>query len=298
MVFTAVMLQTSQYLEAGLIERDQNMAKLYYGHVERDGIKLHYYRTGDEKQPILFLHGITDSGLCWNETALAFEPFYDVILMDARGHGLSDKPESGYGADDRVSDVIALLDQLNLLKLPIVGHSLGAETAALVAARYPERVSSLILEDPPFVKDTSRETKEAKEERAERFKRSILEFSQMSLDEVIEKGRKENPDWLQTEFFQWAKAKKQVSVNVINGVLEKRPYWREYIQAIKCPVLLFTGNNDLGGIITPDVAVDLQTALKQAKIVNIPNAGHNIRRQNFSRFYEEMKAFFRKNYPI
>ena len=274
------------------------MAKLYYGHIERDTIKLHYYRTGDEKLPILFLHGMTDNGLCWNDTALALEPYYDVILMDARGHGLSDKPNFGYSAEDRVDDVIALLDQLDLPKLPIVGHSLGAETAALVAARYPERVSCLILEDPPFIEDLSRETPEAKQERAEKFKQSILTFSTMSLDDVIDKGRLDHPDWRQSEFFQWAKAKKQVSVHIINGVLEKRPFWRDYVSKITCPVLLFTGNNDLGAIITPDVAEIIKSAVKQIKIVNIPNAGHNIRRQNFSQFYDEVKMFIRKYYPF
>ncbi len=274
------------------------MAKLYYGHIERDTVKLHYYRTGDEKQPILFLHGITDSGLCWNDTALALEPFYDVILMDARGHGLSDKPNFGYSVEDRVNDVIALLDQLNLPKLPIIGHSLGAETAALVAASYPERVSSLILEDPPFIRDLSRETPEAKQERAEKFRRSILDFSTMSLDDIIEKGRLDHPDWRESEFFLWAKAKKQVSENVINIVLEERPFWRDYVSKIVCPVLLFTGNNDHGAIITPDVSDDIKSAVKQVKIINVPNAGHNIRRQNFNQFYDEVKAFIRKYYPF
>ena len=68
------------------------MNKLYYGSVRANGIKIQYYRTGEDKQPVVMLHGLTDSGLCWNYLAMALEPEYDVVLLDARGHGMSEKP--------------------------------------------------------------------------------------------------------------------------------------------------------------------------------------------------------------
>lgn len=72
------------------------MAKLFYGHVRVQDVKIHYYRTGEEKPAVVLLHGFGDSALSWSRLALRLEPDYDVIMIDARGHGLSDGPELGY----------------------------------------------------------------------------------------------------------------------------------------------------------------------------------------------------------
>ncbi len=57
------------------------MDKLIYGSIRANGIKIQYYRSGEDKQPVIMLHGLTDSGLCWNFFAMALQPAYDVILL-------------------------------------------------------------------------------------------------------------------------------------------------------------------------------------------------------------------------
>src|SRR5262245_60062606 len=65
--------------------------------VTANGITIHYYRTGNGDKPALVLsHGASDSGLCWTRLTRALEADYDVIMPDARGHGLSDAPATGY----------------------------------------------------------------------------------------------------------------------------------------------------------------------------------------------------------
>ena len=64
-------------------------------YVTANGIRLHYERTGGfsaraKKPPIILLHGITDSGACWPRLQAALAPDYDLIMPDARLHGLSD----------------------------------------------------------------------------------------------------------------------------------------------------------------------------------------------------------------
>jgi pimeloyl-ACP methyl ester carboxylesterase len=75
---------------------------------------------------------------------------YRVIALDARGHGDSDRPGT-YSYELLRTDVLDVLDALRIDRCVLVGHSMGATTAGLVAAAAPSRVAALILEDavPP-----------------------------------------------------------------------------------------------------------------------------------------------------
>ena len=81
-----------------------------------NGIRLHYYRTGGDKPPVVLCHGWSDYGLSWSVIARALEPDYDVIMVDARGHGLSDAPESGYASEDHAADIAGVIQALGLIK--------------------------------------------------------------------------------------------------------------------------------------------------------------------------------------
>lgn len=271
------------------------MARLYYGHVITNGVKLHYYRTGDEKPSVIFLHGISDNGLCWSRLAFQLEPFYDVILVDTRGHGFSDATENGYTPPDRAADVAGLIQALQLEKPPIVGHSMGAETAVMVAALHPKLVGSLLLEDPPFWANANNETPEARAHRIQHFRKIYEDNHGKSLDELIQTGKRMHPNWDETDLFQWAKAKQQVNPAVYEGIEGERPSWREFAKLVKCPVLLLTGDPILGALITPEIADELSKMWKRADIVHIDHAGHNIRRDQFEIYTDVVKKFLRKN---
>ena len=112
------------------------------GDVEANGLRLHYYRTGDRargaKPIIVMLHGITDNGLCWARVAQEFEADYDIVMPDARGHGLSEAAHDGYAPDQHASDVRALVDALDLRRPVVMGHSMGGMVATIVAATWPD----------------------------------------------------------------------------------------------------------------------------------------------------------------
>ena len=76
------------------------MARLLFGHVMANGLKINYYRTGGDKPAVVLLHGLADYGLCWTRFPLFLEPSYDVVMVDMRGHGMSEKPDNGYRAED------------------------------------------------------------------------------------------------------------------------------------------------------------------------------------------------------
>ncbi|MFN2157062.1 MAG: alpha/beta fold hydrolase, partial [Anaerolineae bacterium] len=61
-----------------------------------NGVDLHYYRTGKEGGPPLVLaHGFSDDGQCWYRLATDLEADFDVVMPDARGHGLSARVRPG-----------------------------------------------------------------------------------------------------------------------------------------------------------------------------------------------------------
>ena len=61
-------------------------------YLEANGLRLHYTRTGGDKPPVVLAHGFSDDGLCWTPVAEQLAAAYDVIMVDARGHGCSEVP--------------------------------------------------------------------------------------------------------------------------------------------------------------------------------------------------------------
>src|SRR5215212_4610313 len=119
------------------------------GYVETNRLRLHYTRTGGDKPPIVLAHGVTDDGLCWSPVAEALAPEYDVIMVDARGHGRSDAPERGYVPADQAEDLAGVIAGLGLDRPAVLGHSMGAATALILAGTRPDLPEAILLGDPP-----------------------------------------------------------------------------------------------------------------------------------------------------
>lgn len=103
--------------------------------------------AGTAGDPAVLLPALGQTGRTWEPVADAFGP-RPTYAVDLRGHGDSDRP-GRYALPLMRDDVIGLLDGLGLDRVALVAHSLGAAVACLVASAVPERVSALVLEDPP-----------------------------------------------------------------------------------------------------------------------------------------------------
>jgi N-formylmaleamate deformylase len=111
-----------------------------------NGIRHHYYRTGGEKPALLLLHGFNEYGLTWLRVAKELEQDYDIIMVDARGHGRSDGIASGFSSNLLVEDAAGVISALKLDRPRIIGLSQGGSTVLRLAATYPELVHSFIFE--------------------------------------------------------------------------------------------------------------------------------------------------------
>ncbi len=102
---------------------------------------------GNGALPVLCVHGLSANCRSFDSIAGALSPKFRVIAFDLRGRGLSDKPDTGYSMENHVLDIKALMDDLNLDRVVLMGHSLGASVVASFAAKYPKRVDKAVLID-------------------------------------------------------------------------------------------------------------------------------------------------------
>ncbi|WP_119460311.1 alpha/beta hydrolase [Rhodospirillaceae bacterium SYSU D60014] len=108
------------------------------------------YRTLGEGKPLVMLHGFTDSSESWAEMGYA-APLaaagHRLILIDARGHGGSSRPQdpAAYSAWHRAGDVAAVLDAVGLERADLFGYSMGGWSALTFAGTFPNRVGRLIV---------------------------------------------------------------------------------------------------------------------------------------------------------
>ncbi len=264
------------------------------GDVLTNDIRLHYYRSGGDKPPLVLAHGITDSGRCWPLVSAELAPDYDIVAVDARGHGKSEKPADGYEREAHAADLAGLIETLGLHKPAVLGHSMGGGASTALGALYPQAVGCLLLEDPPWrglgnmVSDPA-----AAAQWAERI-RSRYE---LSIDELIAEGHKDNPTWPEEVFAPWSAAKHLVSPNVVKYITVSDYSWADYIKKIVCPVLLITGEPELGSIVTAETAAEAQQLNPRIQVAHIAGAGHNIRREQFEAYIKAVKAFLAEAYP-
>ena len=255
-------------------------------------IKLHYYRTGGDKPPLVLCHGITDNGLCWRRAAGALQTGYEVFMVDARGHGLSDATETGYSPEERAADLAGFIRALGLPRPFLLGHSMGADTVAVTAAAYPELVGCAILEDPPWNHEL--DAAPAREALTADWQARLLARQSKPPAELIASGREQHPGWADSEFGPWAEAKFQTSLAALEMIAGLGPYWPGIAARMTCPTLLITGEPELGARDSPEVAAALARQNPRLKVAHIPGVGHNIHREGFEPFIEAVRVFLAK----
>jgi pimeloyl-ACP methyl ester carboxylesterase len=112
--------------------------------VETSRLRMHVAVAGSGGPPLVLLHGWPQHWYAWRHVIPRFAEDHRVICPDLRGLGWTEAPSSGYGWESLASDVLALLDALELPRVLLVGHDFGVHAGFLVCLRAPERVERFV----------------------------------------------------------------------------------------------------------------------------------------------------------
>ena len=218
------------------------------GLAEVNGIKL-YFAIYGAGEPIILLHGGAGNGDHWANQVPALSAKFQVIVVDARGHGRSTRDAKPMSYELMADDLLALMDQLELDQAALVGWSDGGAVALDVAIRHPERVTRLVAYGTNF--DLSGTQKGGGTTFATYFTRCATDYAKLSPTPSDYKG-------LQA---------------ALRPMWRTQPnYKRAQIASIKLPTLVLDGDHD--EIIRQDHVKELVKLITGARLVLIPESSH------------------------
>lgn len=121
--------------------------------VRARGIDFHVAEAGAGDDVVLCLHGWPQHWYEWRHLMPALADRHRVLAMDLRGCGWSDAPRDGYEKEDMATDVLAVLDELGLERVKLVGHDWGGWIGFLLGLRAPQRFQRFLAFNivPPWV---------------------------------------------------------------------------------------------------------------------------------------------------
>jgi pimeloyl-ACP methyl ester carboxylesterase len=118
-------------------------------YVDAGEVRLHAV-VGGEGPPLLLVHGWPESWYAWRMIMPTLAADFEVIAVDQRGMGLSDKPAGGYDTGTLARDLVALMDALGHERFALYGTDTGMPIAYALAADHPDRVVRLVVSEAPL----------------------------------------------------------------------------------------------------------------------------------------------------
>jgi pimeloyl-ACP methyl ester carboxylesterase len=118
-------------------------------YIKTNGVRLHAVIGGDGP-PLLLIHGWPGNWYYWRHVMPALARDYQVIAVDQRGIGLSDKPEHGYDTGTLANDLVGLMDALGHKQFAVAGVDTGMLIGYALAADHPDRVARVALGEAPL----------------------------------------------------------------------------------------------------------------------------------------------------
>ncbi|MFC3746914.1 alpha/beta fold hydrolase [Paenibacillus sp. GCM10012306] len=238
---------------------------------------------GESEQTMVMLHGAMANARTFSELAVKFAN-WRVICLDQRGHGWSEHaPEREYSRDHYVTDVLNLIQtELGGQAVTILGHSLGGINAYQFAARYPELVNAVIVEDIgaeihsdfsfanklPY---RSASLKELRDSLINIGLRAIDYFSESVLEDEQGWGFRTDLKGLQTIIVQ------------VNG-----DWWEDWL-ASSCPILLIHGRKSF--FFDLPQAKQMEASRPNTKLAVFEDCGHGVHSDDLNGFYQVMNEF-------
>jgi pimeloyl-ACP methyl ester carboxylesterase len=286
------------------------------GYVYANGIRIHYYhaKPAQGKPVMVMVHGVTDIGLSWTTLTWKLQDAYDIYMLDARGHGLSDPFTCTDNGETLVKDVVEFVRVMKFDKPILMGHSMGAATVMRVGAEYPDLAKAIIMLDPGLrgfpggrpgagtARDTARNRPPAStpptSTAPDRLSVNMLGSPEILVvqnnyryEDLVATGRRQFPRWDDVDIQYWALSKKQYHGAYTNETWQAMSGTMNTTNAlakIQVPALILKADA------SPEVRKANEEAarvVQNGKLVHIDGAGHNLHHDQLARTVEVLKEF-------
>jgi pimeloyl-ACP methyl ester carboxylesterase len=263
--------------------------------VTANGLRLHYLEWGDTAKPtMILLHGIARHAHTFDHIAPAFARDYHVIALDMRGHGDSAwSPDGAYLVQDYVKDLEALVAQLRLRSLTLLGNSTGGRVVQVFAGLHPELIDRVVVEDVG---------PERPQNIADAFARRVEQEANgwASEDELVAQlvttNRRTPEPLLRTYAHFGLKPRPDGRLvwkrdpNLVKGFVETE-LW-DAVSKITAPTLYVIGGGSR--IVPPETQQRLKDTLRNCRIIVMPGLGHYPDEEDTKGFLEIVQPFLRR----
>jgi pimeloyl-ACP methyl ester carboxylesterase len=118
-------------------------------YIDANGLRMHVV-IGGEGPPLLLIHGWPQTWYAWRMVMPALARDFQVIAVDQRGIGLTDKPKGGYDTGSQANDLVALMQALGHQRFAVYGTDTGMPIAYALAADHRDRVERLVVSEAPL----------------------------------------------------------------------------------------------------------------------------------------------------
>ena len=268
------------------------------GYVDANGLRLHYWRTGGEGPVVVFNHGAMDDGLCWTRVVRELEGRFDCVMVDARGHGLSDSGDGDYSSAARADDLAAVIRALALDRPVVGGHSMGGDTSIHLAARHPGLARAVFLEDPPLLTPGEPvfggEIGRRMGDGAAAMARMMAMIKRLPAPAGRAMARRLTPTYPDSEIRPWVDSKRRVSDDFLGAMRHSTGMMDDAdnaLREVRVPVLLLIGDRDSGAIVSESIAAEAEAAVPSLRVVHLAGATHDVRRTRFEGYMAALTAF-------
>ncbi|PSL05542.1 alpha/beta fold hydrolase [Cecembia rubra] len=244
-------------------------------YIQINNAKIFYVKEGNGPETIVFAHGLLWSHKMFLEQIEFLKKKYTVIAYDHRGQGQSEVPDGPYDMDLLTQDALELIDKVACKPVHFVGLSMGGFVGMRLAARYPDKIKSLIL------LETSANPEPVENLPKYKFLNGIVKWFG-----VIPKVAKEvmkimfAQSWLENPknkeaYKKWLnelQSNKRSITKSVEAVIFRKGV-EEEIRSIQCPTMVVVGDEDVAT--KPEKAKFIQMSIPNAVLHMVPGAGHS-----------------------
>lgn len=246
-----------------------------------------HYEVYGRGRPVILLHGWLGSWGLWQQTMTVLGARYRTYALDFWGFGESGKKRESYAVQDFVSLVDQFMEQLGIVRAPLVGHSMGGTVSLSVAIQYPHRVSKVVVIGSPIVGASLALPLKLAGLRPIAF----LLFHMMGLfrramriaSPLICKDER-FPDMMDRDLSQTTLESFLLSIASL-----RRTDLRDFLPQIKVPAMGMYGDKD--NIVHPMQWKPMLEGIPHTRVEHFPNAGHFIMLDEPDLFIQKLMGF-------